>query len=140
MWYDGDPTPDVNDEEPNSHGTSCAGEIAMGKNCSCGVGVAYDCSIAGKHITQSKCITLGISTSIIMCCCCCCLGLKLDFSYLTDSDEADALGHMNSYIHIYTNSWGPTDYGFSVEGPGPLLIETFSTGAREVCKYGCRSN
>lgn len=47
VWYDYDPTPDVNSEEPNRHGTSCAGEVAMGKNHSCGVGVAYDCNIGG---------------------------------------------------------------------------------------------
>ena len=52
--YDGDPTPDENlDDEPNSHGTSCAGEVAMGRNCSCGVGVAHECSIAGEFLSLS---------------------------------------------------------------------------------------
>ena len=47
VWYDYDPTPDVNYDEPNRHGTSCAGEVAMGKNHTCGVGVAYGCNIGG---------------------------------------------------------------------------------------------
>ena len=48
-WDDEDPSPDENEEGegPNSHGTSCAGEIAMSRDCSCGVGVAYGCSIGG---------------------------------------------------------------------------------------------
>ena len=49
---DGDPTPDYsadNTDEPNSHGTSCAGEVGMARdNGNCGAGVAYDCNIGGK--------------------------------------------------------------------------------------------
>ena len=56
----------------------------------------------------------------------------MDFSYSSDSTEADAVGHKDSYIHIYSNSWGPSDYGFTVEGPGALLRETFSNGVKEV--------
>ena len=59
-------------------------------------------------------------------------GLKLDLSYSSDAAESDALGHNDSYIHIYSNSWGPNDYGFTVEGPGTLLKETFSSGVMEV--------
>ena len=59
-------------------------------------------------------------------------GLKVDFNFITDSTEANALGRENSYIDIYTNSWGPSDYGFSVERPGSLLQQTLTTGVREV--------
>ena len=44
--YDSDPTPDRNSEEPNSHGTECAGIIGMVRNGICGVGVANRASIA----------------------------------------------------------------------------------------------
>ena len=44
VYNDPDPTPDSSND---SHGTSCAGEIAMIKDSACGVGVAYNCSIAG---------------------------------------------------------------------------------------------
>ena len=49
--YDSDPYPDPPDDssgETNSHGTSCAGEIAMVKNSQCGVGVAYKSKVASK--------------------------------------------------------------------------------------------
>ena len=46
---DNDPTPANYGSDPDSHGTSCAGEIAMVKdNNKCGVGVAYDSKIGGK--------------------------------------------------------------------------------------------
>ena len=32
----------------NTHGTNIAGEIAMTKNSKCGVGVAFNSSVAGK--------------------------------------------------------------------------------------------
>ena len=41
---DSDPTPD----EGHTHGTECAGVIAMGKNSYCGIGVAYESTIVGK--------------------------------------------------------------------------------------------
>ena len=46
---DSDPTPDYNADEPNRHGTSCAGEVGMAKgNDHCGVGVAYECNIGSE--------------------------------------------------------------------------------------------
>ena len=43
---DSDPTPVTNHGYPNSHGTRCAGEIAMKPNNHvCGVGVAYGAKI-----------------------------------------------------------------------------------------------
>ena len=52
---DPDPTPtNYNGEEPDTHGTSCAGEIAMAKdNNKCGVGVAYDSSIGCKYVMHT---------------------------------------------------------------------------------------
>ncbi len=47
---DNDPTPTKYDgDEPDRHGTSCGGEIAMAKdNNQCGIGVAYNSSIGCK--------------------------------------------------------------------------------------------
>ena len=52
MSDDSDPTPaNYFSSDPDSHGTSCAGEIAMAKdNNKCGVGVAYGSKIGGKEI------------------------------------------------------------------------------------------
>ncbi len=49
MNDDNDPTPEPSSDEPNSHGTSCAGEIAMTNNSLCGIGVAYGSKVASKH-------------------------------------------------------------------------------------------
>ena len=56
----------------------------------------------------------------------------MDFDIITDAMEANALGYENSYIDIYSSSWGPSDYGFSVERPGTLVQQIFATGVREV--------
>ena len=47
---DSDPTPDnYGGDDPDSHGTSCAGEVGMAKdNGHCGVGVAYNARIGGE--------------------------------------------------------------------------------------------
>ena len=38
----------------SSHGTRCAGEVAaVANNSVCGVGVAYDANIGGKHYTET---------------------------------------------------------------------------------------
>ena len=62
----------------------------------------------------------------------CFAGLKLDLSHSTDLTEASALGYNNNYIHVYSNSWGPSDWGFIVSGPGTLVKHALETGVREV--------
>lgn len=53
----------------------------------------------------------------------------------SDLQEASALGYQNDYIDIYSNSWGPVDFGFNVHGPGTLVQSTLETGTREVCLF-----
>ena len=50
----------------------------------------------------------------------------------TDLTEADLLGHKNNYIQVYSNSWGPSDWGFIVQKPGILAQSALQTGVREV--------
>ena len=45
VHYDSDPTPDYDADEPNTHGTECAGVVGMSTNNYCGVGVAHDANI-----------------------------------------------------------------------------------------------
>ena len=56
----------ISDPSPpsgSSHGTACAGEIVMARdNNVCGVGVAYDASVAGKGN-----YTLSIHSLLIYC-------------------------------------------------------------------------
>ena len=71
----------------------------------CGVGVAYECNLGG---------------------------LKLNFSDVTDLTSAAALGRSKSYIDIYSNSWGPDDLGYIVDGPAYLTTLTLENGALSV--------
>ena len=107
MRGDSDPTPDrYFGDVIDDHGTSCAGEIGMAKsNGRCGAGVAHECNLGG---------------------------LKIDLSSLSDLQTASALGHNDSYIDVYSNSWGPLDFGFFVEGPGFLTERTLEMGAVHV--------
>ena len=67
-------------------------------------------------------------------------GLKLlSEDGTTDAKEASALGYRDSHIDVYSNSWGPSDFGFFVSGPGSLVQRTLVTGVAEVraTKYIC---
>ena len=76
-------------------------------NSQCGVGVAYECNIGA---------------------------IKFNISRATDLIEALGLGRKNYYIQVYSNSWGPSDYGFVVKGPGTLTKQTLYNGATQVIK------
>lgn len=87
-----------NDSDPSGggHGTSVAGVMAADNDgTKCGVGVAFNAQISGVRL-------LGGS--------------------VTDAMEADAVSHRNDAIHIYNNSWGPSDTGTILEAPGPLTL------------------
>lgn len=77
-----------------SHGTGVAGiAAARGNN---GIGVAG--AAFGANIVSIK-LTAGLQT---------------------DSTESSAFSHQNGVIQIKNNSWGPSDDGKTLEGPGPL--------------------
>ena len=59
--------------------------------------------------------------------------LKFDVGGATDAQEARALGYQDNYIDVYSNSWGPSDFGFFVSGPNTLVQNTLRTGVTEVC-------
>ncbi|KAL5493437.1 hypothetical protein EMCRGX_G014619 [Ephydatia muelleri] len=98
------PFPGETEGERDSHGTGCAGEVGMTKsNSYCGAGVAYNAGITGIRLLGNT----GVS----------------------DTQEANGLSHLNNYIHIYSNSWGPTDDGMTVQGPGTVLKMAFQNNA-----------
>ncbi|XP_068681768.1 proprotein convertase subtilisin/kexin type 4-like isoform X3 [Montipora foliosa] len=75
------------------HGDNCAGIIAAVLNNSfCGVGLAFKASIGGIRLFYGD--------------------------KASDADEARALSYALNHIDIYSNSWGPNDFGFAVAGPG----------------------
>lgn len=50
----------------------------------------------------------------------------------TDAREARALVHEIENVDIYSNSWGPGDPGWRVQGPGRLASEALKRGIDEV--------
>jgi subtilisin family serine protease len=108
-FNDGDPSPDVT---VDFHGTSVAGVAAGHGNNGIGVsGVAPRASLAG---------------------------IRLIAAGTTDAQEAQGLTYQNNNQagfgtnHIYSNSWGPSDDGATLEGPGVLtkaaLANAVTTG------------
>ncbi|DAC24851.1 MAG TPA: S8 family serine peptidase, partial [Candidatus Thalassarchaeaceae archaeon] len=94
---DGDPSPSSGD----GHGTSAAGVAGGRGNNSYGIaGVAYNADMSGTRL-----IACGFS----------------------DSTAANALSLNDQDNDIYSNSWGPSDNGQTLEGPGPLLIAAFES-------------
>lgn len=62
------------------------------------------------------------------------LGLRIfnDRTKSTDSSEARALSYKSQLVDIYSNSWGPGDIGWEVEGPGPRLTKVLEDGTKKV--------
>ena len=56
-----------------------------------------------------------------------------DFDMATDLAEGGALSHSNDIIDIYSNSWGPFDTGYLVNGPNLLTRMALEMGVKEVC-------
>ncbi|KAF4531598.1 hypothetical protein B566_EDAN010064 [Ephemera danica] len=106
---DPDPTPRYLSSVPNSHGTRCAGEIAMAaNNRKCGVGVAFNAKIGGVRMLDGG-----------------------DFEASLDRVEGEALAFALDKVDIYSASWGPKDDGATVEGPGRLAMEALERGAMQ---------
>uniref|UniRef100_A0A6A7FR57 Neuroendocrine convertase 1-like n=1 Tax=Hirondellea gigas TaxID=1518452 RepID=A0A6A7FR57_9CRUS len=102
---DDDPLPRQSDQVVNSHGTKCAGEVAMvANNGKCGVGVAFLASIGGVRMLDGD---------------------------VSDRVEAEALSHAIEKADIASSSWGPMDDGKTVEGPGRLTQEALKRGTQE---------
>ncbi|PFX28248.1 Proprotein convertase subtilisin/kexin type 6 [Stylophora pistillata] len=91
----------------DSHGTQCAGIIAGGNNTKCGVGIAFESQISSIRLYDE---TIN--------------------RYSTDELEAKALSFKRDMIDIYSNSWGPGDRPFEVEGPGSQLRDVLYNGTR----------
>ncbi len=96
---DSDPAP----SSWNGHGTAAAGvAAAVGNNSLYVSGAAWEATLGGS--------------TLIAC-------------WSGDSTEADALTFENDDIDIYSNSWGPSDDGSTLSGPGPLTLAGFEANA-----------
>ncbi len=97
---DNDPAP-VDTED--NHGTAVAGlAVAVGNN---GAGVS------------------GVAPSAKL------AAIRIDLNTIPDSQVADALAYKNDVIQIKSNSYGPPDYGYTLEGIGPLTEAALLDGA-----------
>ena len=74
-------------------------------NEKCGVGVAFNAGIGGIRMLDGT---------------------------VTDRVEATALIHALEKVDIYSASWGPSDDGRTVEGPGRLTRQSLYRGITEV--------
>lgn len=99
-----DPFPRYDSYDSNSHGTRCAGEVAMvANNRKCGVGVAPKARIGGIKCLDGE---------------------------VVDHIESMSLLHNIDYIDIYSGSWGPKDDGQVVDGPKRLATQALERGTR----------
>ncbi len=97
-----------NDSDPSPfsydyHGTACAGVAAAASNTTCGAGAAYSAYLSA---------------------------LRLVATADTDADDAQALSYKSDAIQVYSSSWGPSDDGRTLEGPGTLLSAALENNIR----------
>ena len=59
-------------------------------------------------------------------------GIRVNLDYLMDITEAQALSYQDNYVQIYSNSWGPPDNGFLVQGPGYYSERILKEGVSQV--------
>ena len=59
-------------------------------------------------------------------------GIKMLGGRVTDRSEAQALQHAHEIVDVYSSSWGPTDDGKTVEGPGELSAKAIETAILKV--------
>ena len=59
-------------------------------------------------------------------------GVRMLDGYITDALEAQAIGHRNDYVDIYSCSWGPCDDGSTLEGPNYLASGALEHAIEEV--------
>ena len=71
----------------------------------------------------------------VVCVCVCCvavLALKFNFSAVTNAEKARMWSYMADDIDIYSNSFGPENSGFVVDGPNRVLNLSLATAVQQV--------
>ncbi|MFM9023918.1 MAG: S8 family serine peptidase, partial [Planctomycetaceae bacterium] len=109
--YRADLSYDFNDDDSDAapgagddHGTAVAGVAAARGNNGIGVsGTAPSASVAGIRLTAG---------------------------FTSDQEEAAGLTHEPQAIAVYSNSWGPSDDGTTLEAPGPLTLAAFANAVQ----------
>lgn len=100
-WNDNTPL-DPRGRATDNHGTGCAGVAAGVGNNGIGItGAAMNAQLVGLRL-----ITVAVG----------------------DVAEAEVMAWRTDQIHISNNSWGPTDDGKNIGGPGPLARGALEQG------------
>jgi proprotein convertase subtilisin/kexin type 1 len=76
----------------------------LANNSICGVGVAFNSKIGGVRMLDGR---------------------------VNDRLEAEALSLLIDHVDIFSSSWGPSDDGKAVEGPGKLASMGLEKGIKE---------
>ncbi len=93
-WNGNDPDPAPGSAD--AHGTACAGiAAARAENALGGSGVAPEATLVGMRLIAAP---------------------------TTDEQEAEAIIWKKDLIQVKSNSWGPSDSGRTLDGPGPLTL------------------
>ncbi|MBL9129790.1 MAG: S8 family serine peptidase [Verrucomicrobiaceae bacterium] len=101
-WNDNTPLDPRGRQAKDNHGTNCAGVAAGVGNNGIGItGAAMNASLVGLRL-----ITVAVG----------------------DVAEAEAMAWRTDVIHISNNSWGPTDDGKNIGGPGVLARGALEQG------------
>ena len=129
----------------NSHGTRCAGEIAMkANNTKCGVGIAYNANIGGLlknsylnnlNILQWKymqCTSVSVHRRVYSSWLNFFSGIRMLDGPVSDRIEGESLAYALDLVDVFSASWGPNDNGEVVEGPGRLAQTAFLKGVTKV--------
>ena len=65
-------------------------------------------------------------------------GVRMLDGDVTDVVEAGSLSLKPDHIDIYSSSWGPSDDGTTVDGPGNLAKKAFIDGVTKVRLIHCK--
>ena len=65
-------------------------------------------------------------------------GVRMLDGPVSDRIEGEALSFASNLVDVYSASWGPSDDGETVEGPGRLAQRAFLQGVTQVCSKFCQ--
>ncbi len=160
--HDSDPFPRYDYSNENKHGTRCAGEVAANRDGKCGVGAAYGAKVGGQSSSCMHFVSMFCHMWLVCCHTCILLilcllkdescaiiiqvhsprihfhpppsspGIRMLDGDVTDVVEASSLSLNPQHIQIYSSSWGPSDDGATIDGPGPLARKAFIDGIQKV--------
>ena len=62
-----------------------------------------------------------------------CKGFQMNFTRKSQCDDIRAFSFKSDQIQVSSNSWGPSDNGYTVDGPTKMTQHALKTGVTKVC-------